>query len=355
MRWIGLVLVLGVVAACASFLGDDASAPVPGKPAHHRSDGTFVNTNGEPINKPLSALLKWRREAPKVERVTLPLAENDPAYLRANRTDSTLTWVGHSTFLLQHAGVNILTDPHFSQRASPVSFAGPKRMVAPGLSIDELPNIDVVVISHNHYDHLDRYSVRALERQQQSSPPTWFVPLGQKAWFDRLGARQVVELDWWDSADFNGWTVTAVPVQHWTSRTPFDRNTVLWAGWTLKTDDFNFAHIGDSGYSDDFKAIGERLGPFDLAAIPIGAYLPRWFMQAAHMDPVEAVKVHQDLGARQSVAMHWGTFTLTDEPVEQPPRQLAAALEEAEIDASRFVVMQHGETRSVDDGRLGAL
>ena len=347
MRWIVIGVVLVAVVACAGLMGRDDSVAVPGKPAHHRSDGRFVNTDGEPINKPLSALLKWQREAPDVEPVALPLAENDPAYLRANRTDSTLTWVGHSTFLLQHKGVNILTDPHFGLRASPVSFAGPKRLVPPGLALADLPPIDIVVISHNHYDHLDRYTVRTLAKLQADNPPTWYVPLKQKAWFDSLGVPNVVELDWWESAETADWSVTAVPVKHWTSRTPWDRNKVLWAGWVLETDAFTFAHIGDSGYSSDFKAIGDRFGPIDLAAVPIGAYLPRWFMQAAHMDPDEAVQVHRDLQAKRSVAMHWGTFVLTDEPVEDPPKRLNAALRAAGISASEFSVLQHGETVSL--------
>ncbi|MEM9603143.1 MAG: MBL fold metallo-hydrolase [Pseudomonadota bacterium] len=351
MRTLVIAIGLLTIAACAGFMTREESTAVPGKPAHHRSDGRFVNTDGEAIDKPLSALLKWQREAPDVKRVSLPLAENDPAYLRANRTDSTLTWIGHSTFLLQHNGVNILTDPHFGQRASPVRFAGPKRLVPPGVDLDALPDIDIVVISHNHYDHLDRYTVKALTRKQAANPPTWFVPLKQKAWFESLGVPDVVELDWWQAADVGDWTVTAVPVKHWTSRTPFDRNTVLWAGWALQTDGFSFAHIGDSGYSADFKAIGDRLGPFDLAAVPIGAYLPRWFMQAAHMNPEEAVKVHRDLRAARSVAMHWGTFVLTDEPVEDPPRQLALALREAGVDPDAFLVLQHGETLPLAGGR----
>lgn len=345
MRWLTLIVVVLAVAACASLLGRKDATVVDGKPAHHRSDGRFVNTDGVAINKPFSALLKWRWNAPEVKPLALPLAENNPDDLRANRSDSTLTWVGHSTFLLQHNGINVLTDPHFGERASPVSFAGPKRMVPPGIALEDLPDIDAVVISHNHYDHLDRYTVEALTKQQAQNPPTWFVPLGQRAWFDALGVQKVIELDWWQSAPFGEWEVTAVPVHHWTSRSPFDRNRVLWAGWVMATPDFRFVHIGDSGYSDDFKAIGDRLGPFDLAAVPIGAYLPRWFMQAAHMDPAEAVQVHRDLRARQSVAMHWGTFMLTDEPVDDPPKRLAAALVEAGVAAEDFVVMQHGETR----------
>lgn len=345
MRKIAIAVVLVLLIACAVIMRPGDNTLIPGKPMHHRSDGRFVNTDGEAIDKPLSALLKWRSQAPHVEPVSLPLAENDLAFLQQNRVKSTLTWIGHSTFLLQHRGVNILTDPHFGQRASPLSFAGPRRLVAPGIALEDLPPIDMVVISHNHYDHLDRFTVEALARKQRENPPTWFVPLRQKAWFSDLGVDKVVELDWWDSSNFGDWRVTAVPVKHWTSRTPFDRNKVLWAGWVLETDGFKFAHIGDSGYSDDFREIGDRLGPFDLAAIPIGAYLPRWFMQAAHMDPAEAVRVHQDLRSRRSVAMHWGTFVLTDEPVEDPPKRLRLALQEAGIGEGEFAVMQHGETR----------
>ncbi len=286
-------------------------------PEHHRSDGTFVNTNNQAIDKPLSALIKWQRESPDVTPITLPAAYPQLELL-FNPNAAQITWIGHSTFLLQVNGLNILTDPIFSDRASPISFAGPKRSTPPALTIEQLPSIDIVLISHNHYDHLDKRTIKALHRNQPDKPISYFVPLGQKAWFDKLGIAQVTELDWWDNAQINNITIHAVPVQHWSSRTPFDRNTVLWAGFVIDAPQLSTLFVGDSGYSDDFKTIAQRLGGVDLALVPIGAYDPRWFMKSAHMDPEEALQVVQDVGATRAIGMHWGTFALTDEPMEEP-------------------------------------
>ncbi|MEE2717111.1 MAG: MBL fold metallo-hydrolase [SAR324 cluster bacterium] len=318
------------------------------RPKHHLPDGTFRNNYLPSINKPFADLFKWWWTGEKPEPTRFPLAKNDPAFLQQNRTEPTLTWIGHATLLIQFDGLNILTDPHLTERASPVSFGGYKRHTPPGLDFDQLPEIDMVVISHNHYDHLDRGTVEQLYERQHENPPRFFVPLKQKAWFDDLGIPNVVELDWGQSVEFRGWQVHAVPVQHWSSRTPWDRNTVLWAGWVLEHPQFRFFFAGDTGYSQDFLDLGQRFGGVDLAAIPIGAYEPRWFMKAAHVNPEEAVKAHQDVRARFSVGIHWGTFQLTDEPMDEPPKRLQQALADAGIPQERFFVMQHGETRSLD-------
>ncbi len=319
------------------------SKPMPKK--HHLPDGTFRNNYLESIDKPFTDLIKWRWNAERTDPISFPLAQNDPAFLKQNRTEPTLTWIGHATFLLQYDGLNVLTDPHLTRRASPVSFAGPERFTPPGLTFDDLPEIDLVVISHNHYDHLDKLTVQTLYERQPDNPPRFMVPLKQKAWFDDLGIPNVVELDWYDRLEFQGWTVHAVPVQHWTSRSPWDRNTVLWAGWVLEHPDFRFFFAGDTGYSQDFADLAEAFPSFDLAALPIGAYDPRWFMKAAHINPEEAVRIHQDIRARYSVGMHWGTFQLTDEPMDEPPVKLRTALKEAGLEEDRFFVMQHGETK----------
>ena len=286
-------------------------------PAHHLRDGTFVNTNGEAIKKPFSELMKWQRESPDVTPITLPSVPPQQETL-ANPSAAQVTWIGHSTFLLQVDGLNILTDPIFSERASPVSFAGPKRSTPPALTVEELPEIDVVLISHNHYDHLDKASIKALRAKQPDNPPRYYVPLGQKAWFDKLGITRVVELDWWASAEEGDIVVHAVPVQHWSSRSPFDRNKALWAGFLIDAPSLRTLFVGDSGYSDDFKTIAQRLGTVDLALVPIGAYDPRWFMKSAHMNPEEALLVVQEVGAKRAIGMHWGTFSLTDEPMAEP-------------------------------------
>lgn len=292
-------------------------------PSHHKADGTFVNTNGVPIDKPIGALLKWQREAPKVEPLRLPSVPPQRNLLQ-NPGEAQVTWVGHSTFLLQVGGVNILTDPVFFKRASPVSFAGPKRTTPPSLTIEDLPHIDFVLISHNHYDHLDKRSIKALQAKQSDSPPGYYVPLRQKAWFDSLGVSNVTELDWWDSIEVGDITLHAVPVQHWSSRSPFDRNKVLWAGFLIDSPVLRTLFVGDSGYSDDFKEMAKRLGTVDLALVPIGAYAPRWFMKSAHMNPEEAAQVVRDVGARRAIGMHWGTFALTDEPMAEPGERAKA-------------------------------
>ena len=286
-------------------------------PAHHQQNGRFVNTSGEAINKPFKDLLKWQREAPDVLPLKLPSVPAQLAAL-ANPTAAQITWIGHSTFLLQVDGLNILTDPIFTDRASPVSFAGPKRTTPPAITLDQLPLIDVVLISHNHYDHLDRATIKALQAKQSDSPPWYYVPLGLKSWFGKLGAKQVRELDWWDNLKINKTTFHAVPVQHWSSRTPFDRNKTLWAGFFIDSPAQRVLFVGDSGYSDDFITIAKRLGNVDLALVPIGAYSPRWFMKQAHMNPDEALQVVQDVGAKRAIGMHWGTFALTDEPMAEP-------------------------------------
>ncbi|MGA1597581.1 MAG: MBL fold metallo-hydrolase [bacterium] len=343
MKFWSLLLAGVLLSGCAH--SQSSTNPMP---KHHLPDGTFRNNYLESIDKPFTDLIKWRWNSQTPEPLSFPLADNDPEFLRQNRTEPTLTWVGHATFLLQYRGVNILTDPHLTRRASPVSFAGPERSTPPGISLEDLPEIDLVVISHNHYDHLDRITVQKLYERQQSNPPRFFVPLKQKAWFDDLGIPNVVELDWYGQDSLGEWNIHAVPVQHWTSRSPWDRNQVLWAGWVLEHPEFRFFFAGDSGYSQDFRDLGERFGSFDLAALPIGAYNPRWFMKAAHMNPEEAVRIHQEIGAAYSVGMHWGTFQLTDEPMDEPPQLLREALRQAGLPEDRFFVMQHGETRRLD-------
>jgi L-ascorbate metabolism protein UlaG (beta-lactamase superfamily) len=262
-----------------------------------------------------------------------------------------VTWVGHATVLLRVGGLSVLTDPQFSERASPVRFAGPRRVVPPVPALSELPHIDAVVVSHNHYDHLDLASVRKLAAQPGGSP-RFFVPLGLKEWFERRGIRDVTEMDWWQSQRLGGLTIDLVPVQHWSKRTLSDTNQSLWGGWVLRHPELAFFFAGDSGYSQDFRDIRAKFGGFDLAAIPIGAYAPRWFMQIMHLDPAEAVQVHKDINARRSLAIHWGTFAnLTDEILYEPPQRLAEERKKAGLSEDDFFVLRHGETRVLTDRR----
>lgn len=312
--------------------------------SHHSPDG-FLN-NYPHAGKTFTDFLKWSWERQSPDPVTFPLTENDPAFLKSNRTETTLTWVGHSTFLLQWEGLNILTDPHFTERASPVSFAGPKRYTVPGLTPDQLPDIDVVIISHDHYDHLDIKSVQLLYERQKEKPPVFLVPLKLKDWFADNGIPIADELDWWDQRQVAGLTFHCVPVQHFSGRSLTNRNSTLWCGWVMESaSGHRVFFAGDTGYSKDFTDIRNRLGTMTLSLIPVGAYDPRWFMQSMHVNPEEAVQIHEDVGSVYSVGMHWGTFILTDEPMTEPPARLAEAMIKKGLDPAAFSVMQHGETR----------
>ncbi|TVQ98656.1 MAG: MBL fold metallo-hydrolase [Desulfovibrionales bacterium] len=336
----------------------------PDKP-HHTSTGF---QNNYPHSRP-SGLDFWRwfvqrRLEGLPKKPTLELAPVAPEleFLHANRSQPAVTWIGHATLLMQMGGLNILTDPIFSERASPVQWAGPKRWQAPGVALDELPHIHLVLISHSHYDHLDLRSVRELA-VQPGGAPLFAVPLGLKEWFHRNvpGARgRVQAYDWWDKTKPEALatalpeatvatTVHFVPAQHWSQRTLWDRNRTLWGGWVVEQPDFVFYFAGDMGYSQDTKDIGERFGGFDLAAIPVGAYEPRWFMQSQHINPEEAVLVHQDVRTRRSIGVHWGTFHgITDEPLDQPIADLAEAKANHGLTNDDFFLLRHGETRRLD-------
>jgi len=334
----------------------------PEGPAPHRSTAGFHNTDPTIKPKGLGDLLSWQwqrmRAAPPPPQAPTPTVAPDLAFLRANALAGpamvpAITWIGHATMLVQASGLNLLTDPVFSERASPVQWAGPRRQPAPGLALRDLPRIDVVLISHNHYDHLDRASVLALAAQAGGSP-LFLVPLGLKAWMGGVGITRVEELDWWDQRTLGGVSFHLTPVQHWSSRTPWDRNQTLWGGWAVFGPDFQWYFAGDTGYSGDFVRTREHFaarqgaalgGGFDIALIPIGAYEPRWFMRGQHVNPDEAVQIHLDLGAKRSVGVHWGTFSLTDEPLDQPPRDLAQARREHHLADEDFFVLAVGETR----------
>jgi N-acyl-phosphatidylethanolamine-hydrolysing phospholipase D len=341
-RAIWPIVTVTLLAAC---LGP--GGPKPGAPAHHRARG-FANLNPA-FERPgawmrtMFILGRLRTLVASPDRVDLPRADNDGAALRADAPGSTITWIGHSTLLVQLDGVNLLTDPHWSDRASPVSFAGPLRLNPPGLAFEDLPPIHAVVISHSHYDHLDRATVTRLAEIHR---PRFLVPLGLKAWFASLGIDTADELDWWESREIGGVTVTCLPVQHWSSRTLWDEDRTLWAGWALAGREKRMFFGGDSGYYDGFREIGARLGPFDLAAVAIGAYAPPWMMRMTHTTPEEALGLSVDLRARRLVAMHWGTFVLSDEPIDEPPRRLRAEARRLGLDADRVWILAHGETRS---------
>jgi L-ascorbate metabolism protein UlaG (beta-lactamase superfamily) len=254
-----------------------------------------------------------------------------------------ITFVNHATFLIQLEGIAILTDPVWSERVSPVSWAGPKRVRKPGVAFGDLPPIDLVLLSHNHYDHLDRPT---LKRLRQTFSPTVFVAAGDAQLVGPLGFNEMFEFDWWDETVFREkLKITFVPAQHFSARGLHDRYRSLWGGYVIESRGRRIYFGGDSGYSKHFSDIRLRLGPPDIAMLGIGAYEPRWFMQPIHMNPAEAVRAHADLGARHSIGMHFGTFQLTPEAIDQPRTDLIAALSRSGISNEEFVTLQEGETR----------
>jgi L-ascorbate metabolism protein UlaG (beta-lactamase superfamily) len=253
-----------------------------------------------------------------------------------------LTFINHITFLVQLPGLNILTDPIYARRVSPFHSIGPQRVRAPGLAFDALPPIHMVLISHNHYDHLD---IETLQRLQDIHAPQFITLLGNRAFLQQFGLRKVDELDWWQSLTAAGATVSATPAQHWSSRRPRNRNRTLWGGFVVGAGSRQMFFAGDTGYWKHFREIRDRFGCVDWALLPIGAYEPRWFMSDQHMNPDDAVRAHLDLQARVSVATHFGCFQLTDEGIDDPPLELAAARERHGVAAEAFQVLETGETR----------
>ncbi|MES2719290.1 MAG: MBL fold metallo-hydrolase [Pseudomonadota bacterium] len=316
--------------------------------AHHTPEGFHNNYPGREPD--MGDFFRWQwnrllRDEPEQRADLVPWQAVDPA--RLNTSDGlSATWLGHATVLLNSAGVRVLTDPIFSERASPVSWLGPKRLTALPVDPARLPFVDAVVISHNHYDHLDLPSLRLLNAQA-GGPPLFVVPLGNAALLQSEGITNVKELDWWGSIALkDGLRITLVPTQHWSKRRLLgDRNEALWGGYVLQHQGRQAFFAGDTGYSKDFADIHARFGAMDFAMIPIGAYAPRDFMQRQHINPAEAVRIHQDVQARLSLGIHWGTFILTDEAIQQPPQDLAVALQQAGVAAAQFPRWAIGETR----------
>jgi N-acyl-phosphatidylethanolamine-hydrolysing phospholipase D len=259
-----------------------------------------------------------------------------------------LTWIGHSTFLIQSDGLSVLTDPIWSKRASPLQFAGPRRHSPPGLEFDALPTIDAVFLSHDHYDHLDDSTVRRLIARYPRTQ--WIVPIGVGGFLRKRGAADVAEMDWWQSRKFGRIAVDCTPAQHFSGRYPWNRNATLWVGWVIDLGGKRVLFAGDTGLHPEFANIARRFGPLHAAILPIGAYEPRWFMQPVHMNPEDAteayLQISQSGGSGECIFVpsHWGTFRLTDEPLDEPPRRLASAWTAAALPESCLGQLNPGET-----------
>jgi L-ascorbate metabolism protein UlaG (beta-lactamase superfamily) len=312
------------------------------KMSDHYDGQRFFNPGVPRSSRGLVPLLRWRLHG---QRIKWPAGLSDPPFPPPPETVPSgcvaITFINHASFLIRFAGATILTDPIFSERCSPVSWAGPRRARPPGIALADLPRPDVVLLSHNHYDHMDLPTLRAIKRRHT---PRFITTLGNAAALARIGI-QASELDWWQRVSHGPLQITTTPARHFSARTPFDRNRTLWGGFMIRTPAGQVLFAGDSAAGTHWDEIQTRLGPPDIALLPIGAYEPRWFMAPAHMNPDEAVQAHIALGARRSVGMHFGTFQLTDEPIEAPLEALTEAREAAGIEADRFTTNGFGETR----------
>jgi N-acyl-phosphatidylethanolamine-hydrolysing phospholipase D len=332
-------------------MGDEA----PARPAHHDPSGGFRNPWEAAPDRSFRKVARWmwsrwRNGVPPTPGPeAFPRAESRIASPRGPAGETRITWIGHATALVQHGGVNVLTDPQWSVRAAPLQWIGPARLAEPGMAFESLPRIDAVLLSHDHYDHLDEGTVRRLA-SLPGGGPRWYTPLGYREWLAKRGVGEIVELDWWEEAELEGsggsLRVAALPAQHWTNR-GMGRQARLWASWSLRAPGERGVYFGgDSGYFPGFAEIGRRLGPFDACLLPIGAYDPRWMMSADHMNPEEAVRAYGDLGGEGLfMGIHWGTFRLTDEDPLEPPLRTRAAWSAAALPPEHLWIPKHGETR----------
>jgi L-ascorbate metabolism protein UlaG (beta-lactamase superfamily) len=339
-RW--LAIATGLYAARRSMTGGPGHI---GPVTDHFNGREFFN-RAAGAGRSLGDFLRWQRTAARkawpawVENVATPelpasLAEGEIA----------LTFVNHITYLVQWRGLNVLTDPVYSERVSPVQWSGPRRVRAPGLPFDDLPSIDLVLVSHNHYDHLDLDTLRRLEARHR---PLFLTGLGNRRFLEQHGMTRVVELDWWQGTRHSGADIVFTPAQHWSGRGVRGRNRTLWGGFVVTADRRSVYFAGDTGYArHHFVAIRERCSPPDVSLLPIGAYEPRWFMREQHMNPDDAVRAHCDLDTPLSIATHFGCFQLTDEGIDDPVRDLAEARRVHGVDTASFRVLETGETLRV--------
>lgn len=346
-----LAFLLAVAAACMAVPGLRAKEVSVNAPYHHTAEG-FRNPPGSPTRLQDRAAWRgffWRRMVQDWSPVVVPAGfvlpeEQALAGFAATAGQDSITWLGHAAFLLRLDGKVIATDLWLAERASPVSFAGPKRFVPPGISVGKLPLLDVLLISHNHYEHLDKPTLRALPSKDRIQV---IVPLGLGAFLRDLGFTQVRELDWGESAEAAGLHVTALPATHFSRRGLFDGNQTLWAGFAVRSSRQNVYFSGDTAYGPVFRDQVAAYGPFDLGLIGIGAYAPEELMRASHATPEQAVKIAQDIGVRTIIGMHWGTVRLTEEPPFEPSVRFEAAARAAGYNGNNALTMKIGETRSL--------
>ncbi len=343
----------------------DSDGRVVSREAPHRDGkGKFFNPWPGAAPHGFGDFLKWVAERRAHPRLPDPppsaFPRATPRYPSPHAAPGSIvvTWIGHSSFLVQMGGMNLLFDPVWSRRASPVKFAGPERHLPPGVALDALPPIDAVLISHDHYDHLDAATVKRIGELHPNAQ--WLAPLGVGDWLERRGVSVAAEMDWWERVKIDSLEITCTPAQHFSGRRLTNRDSTLWCGWAVRAGDRAIFYAGDTGRHPEFGSIARELGPFDVVFLPIGAYDPRWFMGPVHMAPEQAVAAYHEIATAQPnhdfafVAMHWGTFRLTDEPLDEPPRLLRAAWRDAALDDARLWIAAVGETAEFGRG-AGAL
>jgi L-ascorbate metabolism protein UlaG (beta-lactamase superfamily) len=337
--WIlGIIFLFFLVSSC---IGWRLSAPAYQGAASDNFDGNkFINPDGV-RSKGLFDLIKWMMTRDQGEWPEITNAPIGPPPQEKLPDDQIrITFINHATTLIQMNGLNILTDPIWSKRASPFQWIGPKRMRPAGINFADLPTIHLVLISHNHYDHLDEATVKELEKGHS---PFFLVPLGVGKFLQKKGVSKVMELDWEQSVEaFPGLNIVAVPAIHFSGRGTLDRDATLWCGYVIKGVAGNVYFAGDTGYGTIFKGIGEKYGPFRVSLIPIGAYKPEWFMSPIHVSPAEAVKIHRDASSQKSIAMHFNTFPLADEGMGDAEKDLKKAIADHSLEPGEFIILQEG-------------
>jgi L-ascorbate metabolism protein UlaG (beta-lactamase superfamily) len=341
--WIFLFILIAIV-LLITLSGVLLAAPRYKGPVTDHFDGKrFINPNGVPA-KGVYEVLKWMMSRKRGPWTEITSSDHGKHPLDHFRDGIRITFINHSTFLIQVDGLNILTDPVWSKRTSPFTFAGPKRMRPPGIRFEDLPRIHAVLLSHNHYDHLDLATMRMIFGGHH---PQIITPLGVKAFLDQQKIAGAADLDWWDERPLNQTVkVQSVPAQHFSGRGSTDRDATLWCGYMITTSRGKIYFAGDTGYNNKtFKEIGERCGDIEVSLIPIGAYKPAWFMSPIHVSPEEAVQIHLDVRSKVSIATHFGTFPLADDGYDEPVNDLKLALAKHNLTTDDFIAMKEGEAR----------
>jgi L-ascorbate metabolism protein UlaG (beta-lactamase superfamily) len=308
------------------------------KKSDHFDGKRFVNPTGT-AGQPFSKVPRMLREPRTPWPAAVPTTEVQPPPLAS--AAAAITFIGHSTFLIQTPAGHVITDPVYALKAGPFGRFGPRRVRRPAVAFDDLPPISTILLSHNHYDHCDLRTLRALHERFQSQLIT---PLGNARLLRSAGITRVEELDWWGESRDSPFRVALTPAQHFSARTPLDRNRALWGGFVFSAGDVRIFFAGDTGYAPHFRDVRGRWGHIDLALLPIGAYEPRWFMKDVHMNPAEAVQACQDLGSPRTLAMHFGTFQLTTEGIDEPLRALERAHDSNGMPRGAFRALDSGET-----------